>query len=369
VTNRFHVYLMLTLSAALGSTAVPEADVRPVRYSIADLGTLGGTESFAYAINDRGDIVGQSRLTGDTSSEGFLYRRTRLTNLAPVNSGHIQTVGPTGINKRGEISCGVISNGLYVPAIYDVHQGSIVTLGSLGSPASSGFSGVATSINDRGQAVGYSYLDGFNRHAFLYSDGEMIDIGSFGGYSLALAISNTGVIVGASSDTVAGYAHAFVYRDGVMSEINPFGGPNNESYALGLNDDGVVVGEGLNATGTAFHGFIFADGLVTDIGTLPGGRNSSAFSINNKGQIVGVADSPFDGICYVRATGVSVPCISYAQRAFLYQDGEMMDLNSLIPSDSGWNLQWAFDINGRGQIVGYGVREGKFRAYLATPVP
>jgi probable HAF family extracellular repeat protein len=45
----------------------------------------------------------------------------------------------------------------------------------------------------------------------------------------------------------------------------------------------------------------------------------------------------------------------------------MADLNTLIPSGSGWVLSWAFDINNHGQIVGYGLVNDKFRAFLLTP--
>jgi hypothetical protein len=45
----------------------------------------------------------------------------------------------------------------------------------------------------------------------------------------------------------------------------------------------------------------------------------------------------------------------------------MIDLNSLIDPDLGWDLQWAFDINDRGQVAGYGVLDGKFRAFVMTP--
>ena len=47
----------------------------------------------------------------------------------------------------------------------------------------------------------------------------------------------------------------------------------------------------------------------------------------------------------------------------------MLDLNDLIPPDSGWLLQRANDINDQGQIVGRGITDGQFRAFLLTPLP
>ena len=333
-------------------------------YTIVDLGTLGGTESFGYSLNNRGDVVGLSRVR-DENAHTFLYRAGVMTDLSPLNSESILTVS-MDINKRGQVASGVMENGVYFPAIFDARTGQVTTLGTLGGVTAFGFNGVATSINDRGQAVGYSYLDDLNRHAFLFSDGEMTDIGSLGGYSGALGINNRGDIAGFSSDTTVGSPRAFVYRDGVMIEIDPFGGPNNESIARAINNHGQVVGEALTPAGT-FNGFIYSDGFVTNVGTLTGGRNTYALSINDRGQVVGSADSPYESVCSI--DGQSVPCIKYRLRAFLYRNGKILDLNSLIPSGSGWDLQWASDINDGGQIVGYGVRDGKFRAFLATPGP
>jgi probable HAF family extracellular repeat protein len=78
---------------------------------------------------------------------------------------------------------------------------------------------------------------------------------------------------------------------------------------------------------------------------------SSAFGINGAGQVVGWSGTVNN------------------DHAFLYQDGNMIDLNSLIPPDSGWVFAIAQDINDKGQLVGWGYKTnvGK-RAFLLTPV-
>src|SRR5436190_8436035 len=180
-----------TVSARTPSTSASS-------FTITDLGTLGGTESFADAINDRGEVVGLSRLSGDRALHTFVYRRRTMTDLSPLNSGSI-IAGPSDINNKGQIASGVIGgDGVYYPAIYDDDTG-ITILGSLGTPTWYGFSGTATSVNNRGQAVGYSYIDGETRHAFLYSDGVMTDLGSTGGYSAALGINDSGQAAGFSA--------------------------------------------------------------------------------------------------------------------------------------------------------------------------
>ena len=366
------VLVLTVLFTAVAVNAGPsEVNAEPsdrILFIPIDLGTLGGTASFAYAINNRGDVVGQSRTTADASTHAFLYRRGTLTDLYPLNSQSVQTGGPTGINDFGDIASGVVHNGVYYPAIYNSRNGEITIIGSFGG-TSFGFNGVSTAINNSGQAVGYSYIDDSNRHAFVYSDGVMTDIGSFGGYSGATDINDLGEIVGFASETAHGFAHAFIYSNGVMTEINPFGNPDNDSIARGINNKGQVVGEAANLNGHARNGFIYWGGSITNLGTLAGGRNSFGFSINDRGQVVGRADYPYEDVCFDFRTGKYIPCTKYAYHAFLYDGGVMTALNSLIPENSGWDLQWALDINSRGQIVGFGLLDSRFRAYLLTPVP
>jgi uncharacterized membrane protein len=135
-----------------------------------------------------------------------------------------------------------------------------------------------------------------------------------------------------------------------------------------VNRKGDVVGDALN-TNLRHNGFIYReqDGSITNIGTFPGGRESEAIAINDRGQIVGIANYPYEAICTYPLP--YHPCTKYDRyHAFLYDDGVMTDLNALIPADSGWDLQRALDINKRGQIVGYGVLNGKYRGYLLSPV-
>lgn len=364
-----HQTIFAGILVILGSVVHP-ASTKPVTasYSIDDVGTLGGSEAFAYAINDRGDVVGLSRTRGDAAEHSFMYRSGPLTDLAPLNSGSFLTYGPSGLNNRGQVASGIVHNGTYVPALYDSRSGRISLLGTLGSSASEVFNGVATAVNDFGHATGYSMVDAVVRHAFLWRDGRMTDIGSLGGYSVAMGINNRDVIVGFSSDTPFGYSHAITYHDGVMEVINPFGNPTNESVATAVNDRGEIVGYGSTPDGSAFHAFLSVAHTITDLGTLPGGFNSIAYGINDHGDIVGIADAPFTTTCTDYQTGQQVPCVEYHQHAFVYQRGVMLDLNQLIPAGSGWELEWASGVNTHGQIVGYGTRNGRFRSFVMTPV-
>src|SRR5262249_27854266 len=193
----------------------------------------------------------------------------------------------------------------------------------------------------------------------------MTDIGSFGGYSAAVDVNDRGTIVGFSSSTSGGSAQAFVYSDGVMTNIDPFGFAG-ESVARSINNLGDVVGEFLIQSKTAHHAFLYKEGVFYDIG-FPESPETVAFAINDDGQVVGATLVPFEDLCLDPQTGEDVVCTRYTEHAFVYQAGRAADLNAVIPAGSGWELAWAFDINNRGQIVGYGSVNEKFRAFLLTP--
>jgi hypothetical protein len=74
-------------------------------------------------------------------------------------------------------------------------------------------------------------------------------------------------------------------------------------------------------------------------------------TINDKGDIVGFAISG----------------TTFSSTALIWQDKKPVDLNPLIPANSGWFLPAASSINNAGEIVGYGLINGEAHALLATP--
>jgi probable HAF family extracellular repeat protein len=85
-----------------------------------------------------------------------------------------------------------------------------------------------------------------------------------------------------------------------------------------------------------------------DLGTL-GGRSSAANDINSAGEVAGYS---------LLADG--------RKSAFVYRNGTMLDLNTLI--GGGWWLEEAAAINDAGQIAGTGIYEGERRAFRLDPV-
>jgi probable HAF family extracellular repeat protein len=183
----------------------------------------------------------------------------------------------------------------------------------------------------------------------------MQGLGSFpgGNDSAATAINRFGQVVGSSDDN--GSFYAFIWsRTAGMKNLGKLPGYDS-SVASAINDLGQVAGESdCLSCSLEEHAVLWGKtkGSMLDLGVLPGGSVSAAEGINNAGQVVGVSD--FSGRLH----------------AFVWSPSTgMLDLNSLIPANSGWVLIGATAINDQGQIVGEGTLNGQQtpEAFLLTP--
>ena len=135
-----------------------------------------------------------------------------------------------------------------------------------------------------------------------------------------------------------------------MKDLGTLGGPFG--FANWINEAGEVAGTALNEGGQ-LHPFLWRNGIMTDLGLLPGDSCGQSQAVNSKRQMV----------------GDSAPCDFSSARAFLWENGgPMVDLNALVPSGSGLQLNGAVDINNRGEIAGSGVlANGDQHAVLLIP--
>jgi probable HAF family extracellular repeat protein len=251
---------------------------------------------------------------------------------------HINGGTATAINDAGVVVGDQyrVNPNRHLAVIYNL-DGSITTVPPLGEENPPfDHSDRLFGINNAGDAVGYSEpADSIPPHAVLYTGGELMDLGTLPGdlFSWAYGINDDGVIVGKSGG--GGFNHAFIYQDGVMSDLGTLGGSN--AIADAITNNGLIAGYSTPDDASNDHAFLLTpqDGMI-DLGTLPGDDASYAYGLNSLGQVVGASKSG----------GTST--------AFAYQDGQMVDLNTVVDNLGNWTLQSATGINDSGVIVGYG---------------
>ncbi|MBV8196800.1 MAG: hypothetical protein JO263_01585 [Candidatus Eremiobacteraeota bacterium] len=279
-------------------------------YHPIDLGTLGGPDSGVVAFNHgtRGQFVGASQASQtDPYAEnfcgfitftsqiclGFSWRYGKMTPLPTLGGNNSEAYD---VNNRGQI-VGVAETSAQdpsckAPQVFDYSaviwepNGKVKTL----PPLSGDTTGAAVSINRSGAAVGYSGPCSVIAHAVLWQNGSAIDLGNLGGsYSYGNVLNNRGQIVGYSYLPGNTAYHAFLWQNGTMSDLGTLPGDVN-SQALGINDKGQVVGNSCNAS--SCRGFIWQNGTMTDLNQLiPPNRNLYVYQggdINESGQIPGL---------------------------------------------------------------------------------
>lgn len=318
-----------------------------VFYIVTDLGSLGGSQSKAYAINNSGRIVGNSNPTvGGLSLNPFALTGGQITNMGTFGG---ESGTAFAVNEIG------YAIGNAATAVNDSHAfiwSDIFNKLDIGALPGGAFAS-AFDINDSNQVVGQSEIGNLVDRGFVWQKSTgMVAIPPFAGgnASAAYGINNAGQVVGSASTGAA--THAYILSGGVMTDIGALGG--NVSVAFEIGETGQAVGYStlpFNSANVPYHAFIYTTATgMTDIGTL-GGNRSIAYDVNGSEVVVGQAET---------AQGIN--------HAFIYDAlFGMRDLNDALAT-SGWTLQEARGINDKGEIVGVGVNpQGETHGFMLTP--
>lgn len=358
-------------------------------YEVTNLAGLGGTSSAGYGIDNRGWIAGTSDLAGDQTQHAALWMDGSLTDLEtlggpnsavlwPVKDergivvGISQTAQPDPLGERWSCSAffpAATATG-YQCLGFVWQDGVMRPLPTLG-----GTNGFATGVNNRGEIVGWAENTVHDstcvapqvlqfRAVVWKPSGGLIELPPLPGdtVSAATAINDRGQVVGISGicDRAVGRfsaIHDVLWQDGRPIDLGSLGGIAWNT-PMAINEHGDVVGfsnvSAASGGGFAAHAFLWTarDG-IRDLGTLPGDSTSQALGINARGDIVGTScDANFN-------------C-----RAFLWRDGVMTDLNTMVAPASEEILVSANDINDSGRITGQAFDAvSGFVAFLAEPRP
>jgi probable HAF family extracellular repeat protein len=338
-------------------------------YKITDLGFNNSKENFSMA-------MGLNNFGGTENMDGF--------------------VNPPETSTSTTVAWGRAVIGIY---------GFNIDLGTLGRPDANSWINWG-GINDHWEAAGMSETDisdpngedicEFGTHLtcvpFLWRDGHMSALPTLGGNNgEASAINNYGDVVGFAEngavDTTcpAGtmnnrVALPALWKKGIADAL-PLVGTDVDGFAYGMNDHGDAVGYSGNCT-TAAHAVLWKDNTAVQLQDLGGAGSNFAYAINNRGQIagqVGTGDTFYSAVWRDGAHGAVTPIhplpedfASFATgindrgqvvgndfdssyswaHGFIWQDGVITDLNTLISADSNLFIISASNINDQGQISG-----------------
>jgi len=358
------------------------------RYRILKLtASLGGTVSRGTSINDRGWIAGFSNLPGNQTRHGTLWRDGSFVDLGtlggpnssvvwPGQNNHGTVVGIAEIDRLDPLNESWSCSAFFPAAAGHICLGFVWQDGAMTPlPTLGGNNGFATGVNDRGQVVGWAETPvrdptcnapqvlQFRAVMWEPKRGRIHQLPPMPGdsTSAATAINQRGQAVGISGDcdvAVGRFSarHAVLWEHGRVIDLGNLGGISWHT-AMAISERGDVVGFS-NPPGDADgsfipHAFLWTErGGIRDLGTLAGDATSQGLSINTRRQVVGVSSG------------------DAGNRAFLWEDGVMTDLNNLVEPGFTDRLISAQDINEAGKITGRVLEQstGKTLAFVAIPI-
>jgi probable HAF family extracellular repeat protein len=334
------VILSLTLPGAAAWGALAE------RYTLTDLGDATGVT----IAKDDNRVVGTRPIMGLQTAHEVAPRTINFGTLPDGNwsigqgphSGRSVGMSSVGKSERGAL-------GIHTHAfIYE--QGAMRDLGTFGGPEL--FSAAqAVTTEDIG-----GYCDSADQTRIIpclwAGSTTIMALDTLGGEDGYIdAMNEKGDALG-NSQTAAGDTHCTYWPAlGGVIDCHPPTGGGTLSFGMDLNSTGLYVGTAYPSTGSrGFLGLPYGTVLLLP---LPGDTHSVANSINNLGDI------PGQGCRYPDRFGVC--------RAIVWQNGMPVDLQPRVTNADGWTLQHALGISEDGWIIGVGMRNGQQHSFVLTP--
>jgi probable HAF family extracellular repeat protein len=174
--------------------------------TLTPLGTLGGTASFATSINNHGQIVGYSQISGDGAYHAFLWERGVMTDLGTLSGGSSRAFA---INDHGDI-VGLSDDPLTNPRPFIVHKGEMTRL--LASQGVLDWFSIA-GISDAGHVIGTRAPAPFaDPRAFVWRDGVLEIIGE--PLTIPTGVNSSGEIAGYKAGGNFGLPGAYLWTVG-----------------------------------------------------------------------------------------------------------------------------------------------------------
>lgn len=330
-------------TTASGSSAftVGRAAVRAIHELPYDDGT-GPLPTVGTAISDRGVAAGAAASPFSAGVRWADGRAIRLGLPEGRDTSEVSDVDAAG-SAYGHASNG--SNN--VPVRWD-DRGAPTVLPLPGTASGGALEGV--SDDGRTRAGGVTVPEGQSTRSvparWSGENVQLLPLPDSETWGVATAAADDGTVVGYQQAS-SGEKTALIWSGGEVHKVPTERG--RSTAATDINNLGVVIGTDTHVAGKLTKGFVITGGQRSDL-SGPNGRSVFPAAINDQGAIVG-----------------SYEISSSETRALLAEPGSFaVDLNTLLPPDSGWTLESAKDINNLGQIVGFGKHNGQPRGFVMT---
>lgn len=337
------MYGMLLALASLTSSAAG--------WRLTDLGN-NGVNSGAYAINNKGEVVGWERNVTTGKDEPFVFRSGQKIKIGTLGGS---TAVAYDLNNYGDVVGWSHTSGDAGYHAFIYRNGVMTDLGTLG-----GVQAQAHRINDAGQIAGQVRSADGTEQVFLYSAGYLtFPEGLKGRQIRTIRMNNKGQLaLEIDVFNPAGFpTEPFLYSAGTVTALGRVG--SNWTFIGGIDDQGIVAGySGNYGFGPKNFGLYNANTL-TAIGAIQGNAFEYIVGMNNKGQIIGYLTDDLGVINNPFVYDVRTRVKTY-----------IGDLS--LPGLGAWRIQQLLDINDQGQLVGYAQDRmtGRLsRAFILSPIP
>lgn len=244
------------------------------------------------------------------------------------------------------------TDGIARPAYWPRGEGAIQVVTPYGPRQTSVYSVNAGRVT--GAGVG---ADGIQNCFSWTVAGGVVEFatGSSQGGCLAADINDAGQISGSNVPAGSAYESAFIWQDGVTTYLGTLpGGANSYGGAINRKGHVLVITDKLTASGEIHERAALWNGKrLVDLGVLYKGASSEAFALNDHDDVVG------DNYDHQGANSSS----------FLYTDGQLYDLATLVDNGAGW--EFIFGPNGianDGTIVGNAKLGDLWHGYMLVPL-
>jgi len=342
---------------AFGSASAAHAGV--TTYALQELPVPAGVNAVALSsLNNNAAAVGNFFNAGNFSFDAVAWDPSG--NLTTFSAGFgFAEASATTIRDDGTILGGGTLDFSEVSHAFVIDPaGNVDSLPSLAPD--DGVRSVAFDQTDVGRIVGRSAtlpspFMNVPEDAVYWENGQITSIGTLPGGDVAEArrINNNGIIIGMSNNAQSTVQRGFVWDEtnGIRELQSAVAGAG--TAAEDLNESNLIVGGTPVPAGGGFAAMWAGPDASPQVLPILGNEiGSLALGVNELGDIVGFLDT------------------GQGTRGALWSDGQVFDLNDLVPH-LDFEIREAVDINDNGQILvaGFDTDTSTFRHAVLTPIP